>query len=202
MASKFKPCTVAGCKRNAHYTANGNRGWCRRHYSRWLNHGDPLGGRPTFKGEPQEFLSDTVLKYFDDDCLIWPYARNQLGYGHINIDGSVHTVSRLVCIARHGPPPSDKHEAAHNCGNGHLGCVNPLHLRWATPHENQQDRVAHGTSNRGERAGLAKLTEEDVREIWQIKGTTPYPKIAEQFGVSASTISAIYNGYAWAWLQP
>lgn len=65
------------------------------------------------------------------------------------IDGRTHTVSRLVCEYINGKAPSPEHEAAHNCGKGHEGCVNPLHMRWATRAENFSDKVIHGTSMRG-----------------------------------------------------
>ena len=34
-------CSIADCPRNAVA-----RGWCGPHYTRWLRHGDPLGGKP------------------------------------------------------------------------------------------------------------------------------------------------------------
>lgn len=36
-----RTCSVDGCEREAE-----KRGWCSRHYQRWRNHGDPLGGGP------------------------------------------------------------------------------------------------------------------------------------------------------------
>mgnify|MGYP000845434441 FL=1 len=34
-------CSIEGCTEPL-----SARGWCRKHYSRWYNHGDPLAGRP------------------------------------------------------------------------------------------------------------------------------------------------------------
>src|ERR1700733_11089893 len=40
-----------------------------------------------------------------------------------------------------------------------------INLRWGTHSENQMDRVEHGTSNRGSRHPLSKLTEEHALKI-------------------------------------
>lgn len=198
---KFKPCLVEDCDGNADRSAAGIRGWCVKHYCRWKTHGDPLGGRPTFNGEPMKFIQEVAIPYDGSDCLVWPYAKGSMGRGSIRIGGKTLEVNRLICEGRHGPPPSPEHEAAHECGNGHLACCNPLHLRWDTHTGNQRDRVAHGTSNRGEQSGLAKLTEDQVRHIRSLRGKMPYRLIAEMFGVAAPTISAICNRYSWAWLK-
>lgn len=52
-----------------------------------------------------------------------------------------------MCQKAHGDPPSPKHDAAHSCGRGHEGCVNPNHLSWKTKKQNQADRITHGTSH-------------------------------------------------------
>jgi hypothetical protein len=51
-------------------------------------------------------------------------------------------VARLLCEEIYGPPPTSKHQAAHNTPNGCVGglCVNGGHLRWATNQENMQDK--------------------------------------------------------------
>src|SRR5690348_15132724 len=47
-------------------------------------------------------------------------------------------ISRLVCEAWHGPPPTPKHEAAH--WNGVRTDNRPSNLRWATGAENAADK--------------------------------------------------------------
>lgn len=51
--------------------------------------------------------------------------------------------SRAMCILANGLPPDGKTFAIHSCGNGHLSCVNPKHLRWGSPKENAQDARLH-----------------------------------------------------------
>ncbi|WP_170790783.1 HNH endonuclease [Ruegeria lacuscaerulensis] len=56
-------------------------------------------------------------------------------------------VNRIVCEAFHGPPPSPKHQAAHN--NGDPSDNRAENLRWATPAENTRDKYRHGTIRYG-----------------------------------------------------
>jgi HNH endonuclease len=75
-----------------------------------------------------------------DWCLIWPYRMRggrPITYGE---DGEYTVVTRWICEKLYGPSPSKMHVAAHSCNNGHIGCINWQHLRWATRSENQSDR--------------------------------------------------------------
>lgn len=173
------------------------RGWCNAHYRRWLRHGDPMAGRIP-NGEAHQFL-ELALSYDDNDCLLWPYARCPKGYGRINLKGQSQVVSHIVCKDAHGEPPTPLHEAAHSCGNGHMGCVNKRHLSWKTPAENEADKLTHGTSTRGERHPFAKLTEEEVRLIY--RDPRIHEVIAAEYGVSAPTVSNIKCRRSWSWLD-
>lgn len=191
-------CSVPGCEKPSR-----RRGWCGAHYHRWSRHGDPLGGgtpRGDSPGSPARFFREVVLAYKGDDCLIWPYNRGSNGYGAMGVGGRIVTVSRQACEARHGPPPSPLHEAAHSCGKGHLGCVNQMHLDWKTSKDNHADKLIHGTDNRGEHHNMAKLTEVDVINIREMRGVVLQGEIARRYGVSQQTISAIISGANWAWL--
>jgi DNA-binding transcriptional regulator YiaG len=171
------------------------RGWCSAHWERWRAHGDPLGSakpRP-----PRKFFEDVVMRYDGEECLFWPFTRNNMGYGelrHRNKRGLVH---RHICEEIHGPPPTPKHEAAHSCGNGHLGCVSGKHLSWKTRTENQADRKKHGTGTAGERHGAAKLTNEAVAQIRSLRGSVTQREIARRFGITQSTVSQIQRGLRW-----
>jgi hypothetical protein len=196
MATKFKACSVDGCKGNADRSARGANGWCGAHYQRWWRHGDPLSGRTPW-GEPERYYREVVLPYDGAECLIWPYALSNGGYGLIG--GKI--VARLVCEDANGLPPTDDHEAAHSCGRGGEACVTKRHLSWKTHGENEADKLAHGTHNRGERHGLAKLTEPEVRQILALKGTKSQSEIAEQFGVVQQQVSRIHRKVDWNWLE-
>lgn len=92
------------------------------------------------KAPARTYFEDVVLKYEGNDCLIWPFSRDEFGYGTLSYEGRKSNVSNHVCRKVHGEPPSPKHEAAHSCGNGCGGCVNPKHLFWATHNDNMKDR--------------------------------------------------------------
>lgn len=189
-------CSVEGCGKPVE-----KRGWCTAHYKRWRRHGNPEGGGPK-KGQVQEYYRNIVLKCErgpDDECLIWPYSKSD-GRGQISFGGQPTLVSRLVCEEKHGPAPTPDHEAAHSCGKGNQGCVTKGHIRWATPSENQMDRVDHGTSNRGERHAMSKLSQEQVLKIRSLQGKMLQRDIAKMFGVCAGTISEIHQRRTWSWL--
>jgi len=142
------------------------------------------------------------LSHVGDECVVWPFggAPDHHGYRRIKIkrSGKVHPVPRAIAIEAHGVPPSETHQAAHTCGRGDIGCVNPSHIYWATPQENQLDRRKHGTDPRGVRQNTAKLTEEDVRLIRRLHGEAYQADIAKEFGVSRDTVQQIQYRKHWS----
>lgn len=194
-------CSVENCERDSSRAANGRRGMCSAHYQRVRRHGDPF----TVKETPSPAI-DWIAEHSDydgDDCLKWPFHIGKDGYGRVHrpLCGTLTTASNYMCHVAHGPKPSQRHEAAHSCGNGNLGCTNPRHLYWATPEKNQQERVVHGTSNRGERQHRSKLTKSDVRAIRRRATTESQKSIARDFGIDPSTVSNIVRRKKWAWLD-
>lgn len=191
-------CSVQGCGKR-----HSGRGYCAVHYQRWHRYGDPNLGRDakTQPNEAQTFFRTAVLTHDGDECLLWPFSRDTFGYAQLYWDGRVRRVHSILCAIKNGARPSPKHEAAHNCGKGHLGCVNQHHLRWDTRLGNQADRKRHGTHINGERHGSAVLTESQVREIRSLKGVEPLGDIAGRYGVSKQHISDIHLGKRWGWLE-
>lgn len=192
---EFVKCRIASCDRRL-----STDGLCAIHYQRWKRTGDPLCllGKPT---PANDYFHDVVLPYDGDDCLIWPFNRRADGYAMLWHEGKSVRAPRMICEELLGEPPTSKHEAAHSCGKGHLGCVNPKHLRWATPAENDHDKIDHGTRLRGSRSPVAKLTEDEVLEIRRLIGQLSFAKIGAIFGVSRGAISSIRYGRSWAWME-
>ncbi len=189
-------CSIDGCEGKTK-----SFGWCEKHYFRWRRHGDPTKIlSATEKGEPERFLYDVVFAYDGDECLRWPYSTGA-GRGQISIDGVRRNVNRLVCEEANGPPPTPDHHAAHSCGKGHESCCTKRHLSWKTPAENSADRIIHGTDQRGEKSPKAKLTEDSVRELRRLKGRKTVFELADVYGVSIATISAVQTKRTWAWLE-
>lgn len=188
-------CSIPDCGK----PACNKRGWCSAHYHRVCRYGDPLGGGK-FLGEVTKYFQDVVLTYTGNDCLLWPYGRSQEGYARVTHKGRYSVASRIVCEHLNGPAPTRRHEAAHTCGNGNLGCVTGRHLVWKTHRDNQLDRLDHGTHNRGERCGSSKLTEVDIREIRSLRDIATHQQLSVSYGVSPSLISLIQSGKRWEWL--
>jgi hypothetical protein len=127
-------------------------------------------------------------------------TKDRNGYWRVSICGPEKPTSlmlhRLVLSAFCGEPPFEGAQACHN--DGDKDNCRLANLRWASAIENQKDVERHGRRCRGERVYGAVLTENGVREIKQkiADGLRNRP-IAEQFGVSISTIHLIRHGETW-----
>ena len=105
-------------------------------------------------------------------------------------------VPQLVLEAFHGRRPSLHHESRHlDCDVSNNRSVN---LAWGTRAENHADTLRLDHVLRGERNRQAKLTDEQVRQIrdLRIRGISG-PKIAARFGISPDTVYAIAKREAW-----
>lgn len=193
----MKPCTIDGCKKPVH-----SRGYCHMHYRRWRLGKDLLAPQQIASpGVPWQWLREHV-DFHGGECLTWPFGRSSDGYARISSrrhkgDSSSTSAHIEMCRLAHGEPPSPTHQAAHSCGNGHLGCVHPDHLRWATAKENQHDRIEHGTHMFGELMPWAKLTEAAVLEIRSLPTTMTLDEIAPIYGVTRSTIHHVRTRKTW-----
>lgn len=143
-------------------------------------------------GKTIQWLRDHI-DYDQDYCLIWPFFRNPNGYGQLGYLGQHHYAHRLMCRLACGEPPSSDHEAAHSCGNGHMGCASPKHLSWKTRAGNLLDCRGHGTQARS-RLKQYRLTDDQVLQIMALRGKKTQSEIAIIFGVSDPTIRDIFLG--------
>ena len=84
-------------------------------------------------------------------------------------------------------------QAAHNDGGNKNNAAS--NLRWATPKDNTCDKFRHGTMLRGERFGMAKLTNAQVLEIRVMPQSCS--EIASKFNVCRDTIRRIKNRTTW-----
>lgn len=133
-----------------------------------------------------------------DQCIDWPFAKFAGGYGSVQVDGKSRRAHVLACVHHHGPKPTPAHVAAHSCGRP--PCINYRHLRWATHAENMADKLKHGTHNRGERHGMAKLRACDVEAIIRrFQAGEMQADLAAEFGVTQPTISRYVNRKRWSY---
>lgn len=154
-------------------------------------------------GHDHYFATEDGVIMSDRSGILKPVKAWDKGGGYLRVQlgrGVTRYVHRLVCLTFHGEAPSPAHQVAH--GNGDPGDNRAANLRWATHVENQHDRWKHGTSNRGERHGMDKLTEDQVREIRRLYASGMLQReIAPLFGVTRRNIGNITSGRSWKWLK-
>lgn len=165
------------------------RSYCAKHYQRLRRHGDPLAGRPI---SAQRAFIERLLVEKHTGCVIWPFATTNGGYASASLDGKPVVVSRLICGLVNGDPPHVGMEAAHRCGNGAIGCVNPMCLYWATKAENNADKIRHGRAPAGENHWRCKLTDSQVAAIRS--DTRLSTVVAAEYGISRVHVSRIRSG--------
>jgi hypothetical protein len=120
--------------------------------------------------------------------------------GHLFItlmpNRKVIAIHRLVLEAFVGKRPKGmecRHFPDRDPSNNSLS-----NLQWGTCKENQADRIVHGTDVRGTNHRLAKLTEEDVREIRsELAVGWSQTACAKKRGLHKTTISQIARGVTW-----
>lgn len=106
-----------------------------------------------------------------------------------------YKVHHLVLHAFVGPRPNGM-ECCHNDGDPANNRLE--NLRWDTHKANSADRELHGQTIKGSQHVLAKLTEGQVLAIRADSRSNL--AIAQDYGVSATTISFIKNRQRWGWL--
>ena len=179
----MKKCQTAECEKPIVA-----RGFCRVHYARLRRRGS-LGGaiRPQArKGEPLKFLRQQMTAE-TDECVPWPFA-GTVDRGRLRVEGELISACRLICSWVYGDPEDETLQAAHSCGNGHLGCVNPKHLRWATPKQNSDDKVLHGTNG-----ATSKLTDAQIVAI--AADPRPHFEICRFYGITRQTVWRVKRGH-------
>jgi len=108
----------------------------------------------------------------------------------------VHT---LVLTAFVGPKPQGK-ECAHS--NGNRADARLDNLSWKTPVENCADWIVHGTDRRGSKHPLAKITEDTVRHIFDMRQSGRLIReIAAFVNLNQVHVGNILNGKRWKHLH-
>lgn len=140
------------------------------------------------------FMAKVVKR--DNGCWYWSGMKRGK-YGLVRIGGrriAAHRASYQLFVGE----ISGGLLVCHTCDNPI--CVNPDHLFLGTYLDNYQDMIEKGREVYGDRRGsknsLAKLTEDDVREIRDSSETQV--KIGKRFGVSQSVISEIRSRKLWS----
>ncbi len=144
------------------------------------------------------YLIETARNHNTDECLKWPFRCNEKGYGIVHYQDKQDRVSRVAYIILVGPIPSGLF-ALHSCDTP--PCFNLRHIFLGTNQDNVDDMVKKQRHCFGERSRLAKLTEEQVRQLRQMdadgSSRADIADTAEGFGLSRKSIGAILRRESW-----
>ena len=140
-------CSIAACDRTPY-----RRGWCKSHYTRWQEHGDPLAGNPIRErySTPEESFSRRLVA--NGECIEWRGAETSAGYGNLFVSGK-HTPAHRYSWERANGPIPEGAQVDHICGNKR--CVHLPHLRLASNAENSRNH--HGPRDRS-KTGVRNVT--------------------------------------------
>lgn len=196
-------CIVENCGRKLKA-----RGLCSGHLARLAKYGDvqaaiPLRAQRPAGSSPEEALlrakrstepppNDLVVA-----CLILPGKAGD-GRAYVSDGGKARIAARVAYETWVGPIPGGMN-ILHRCDVG--DCIEPTHLYTGDQAQNMADKINRGrdASPRGEASGVARLTDEAVRDIRRkrMAGFT-MPALAIEYEVGVSTIKAVCDFRTWA----
>lgn len=205
-------CAVEDCERSL---KRGGEGWCQKHFERWKKHGDPLIARVPPPDERDAFESRVDRSGGPDACHAWNGRINPDGYGWAKANGR-YTLAHIAAWEFEKGPRKPGIELDHECHNqavrdgvcspgkcAHRLCCNPRHLIPRTRSEHRAVTAWHGTVRLGEANNMAKLTEQQVRELRTLLKDAHgngMAEIAGRYGIGRTQAYRIKNGKAWKWL--
>jgi hypothetical protein len=189
--------------------------WCVMHYTRWLNHGDPLFVKQIRNNQDKRWTSKVDDSGGPDSCHPWLGGINAHGYGTYQIDGKNRLAHDVAWERVHGQIPFGK-EIDHECHNRdkklglclggdsclHRRCVNERHLKDKTRQEHVDDSPDYERV-KGAEHGHSVFSEPQVLDIKaDLAAGITAASLARKHQVSESAIRHIKQGRSWGWLTP
>ena len=139
----------------------------------------------TKKNEPVDVFKNINLCAGDkEQCWEWkgiPNAKD--GRPYITIEGTRRPAYVIVLELHTGEHAGGRY-ALHSCDN--RICCNPHHLSWGD-HQNNMDDMKER-----DRHGLPRTVIRAIRKL--LEGTNTHQEIADLYGISRETVTAINNG--------
>ena len=158
----------------------------------------------------EQFLEDRKQLFWDsvniiddeDSCWDWKGHVDDKGYGKVTYLSKQWKSHRVAFTLSKGEIPEGM-VVMHSCDRP--SCNRPSHLSLGTMYDNVHDMLNKGRGNKpyGEKHGMAKLTESDVRRIRQLYSTGEYTmkKIGEMIGISPSSVGLVVRNKIWKHLD-
>jgi len=189
--NKGQICLHEGCNEPAQ-----NLGYCSKHYQRFKKYGttsDRVLKNQAHLSVRQRLELNVVVD--EKGCWNWQKQKDKNGYGVLSVADKPYRAHRASYEEFVGPIEDDLH-VLHKCDNP--SCINPDHLFLGTNAENMVDKVSKGRHAFGEKAGHAKLTENQVREIKRRLQRSESPNtIVKDFPVTGKAVRLIRDGVNW-----
>ena len=144
-------------------------------------------------------FNSNVLKLTDEDCWEFKGGIQKLGYGTVTIRNK-HKVTyyahRVAYFLANGEFDESKN-VLHRCDN--RSCCNPGHLFLGTHQDNMADKVAKGRQSSlvGSDHPQARLTEEQVIEIYKLKDKVTPTGLAKHYNIDRTHIHNIWKNKSW-----
>lgn len=123
---------------------------------------------------PAERFWSKIKKGSIDECWLWQAGRFSNGYGQTTWHGKGIRAHRLAFYLHNGYWGNPC--TMHTCDIPL--CCNPWHLQAGTNKDNTQDASRKNRMAHGERAGLAKLTNEQARQLRTMYASGQYTQRA------------------------
>lgn len=131
------------------------------------------------------------VTFSGDECLFFP-AMVAGRIERVKYNFREQAAARAMLLMTQGLPKDKAALATHKCGNGHLSCVNPAHLKWGSASDNRNDAVVHN----GPSEFIAGMDPAVVREIYEDRRLVKV--LAHEYQIPASVVSGIKSGAFWS----
>lgn len=126
-----------------------------------------------------------------NECWTWQGDVDKNGYGVFMFGGRKAGAHEFALSFTTGERRLEGLDTCHSCDNP--ACCNPSHLRFDTHKSNVREMHARGRARNG-----SSLTNEDVVMIRRRRASgARQADLADQYGLTASTISMIVRGLRW-----